>query len=85
MKQKLITEYFTKSRIFKKSYNNINSYNNVQKKIKSKYKINNCYNDNNIIRGYNEITDSWHCMECGIDMGSCNPRQLCGKTYCPYS
>jgi hypothetical protein len=23
------------------------------------------------------------CMICGIDMGSCNPRQLCCKTYCP--
>lgn len=35
-----------------------------------------------IVYGYNEETDSWHCMECGEDMGSCNPRQLCGKTYC---
>ena len=22
------------------------------------------------------------CTDCGVDMGSCNPRQLCGKTYC---
>ena len=22
------------------------------------------------------------CMECDIDMGECNPRQLCGKTVC---
>lgn len=22
------------------------------------------------------------CLECGIDMGECNPRQLCGKLYC---
>ena len=22
------------------------------------------------------------CTECGIDMGPCNPRQLCGKTRC---
>ena len=22
------------------------------------------------------------CMQCGINMGDCNPRQLCGKTYC---
>lgn len=22
------------------------------------------------------------CMECGVDMGECNPRQLCRKTYC---
>ena len=23
------------------------------------------------------------CISCGIDMGSCNPRQYCRKTYCP--
>ena len=22
------------------------------------------------------------CMECNVDMGECNPRQLCGKTKC---
>ena len=22
------------------------------------------------------------CLECGVDMGRSNPRQLCGKTYC---
>ena len=22
------------------------------------------------------------CIECGVDMGLENPRQLCGKTYC---
>ena len=22
------------------------------------------------------------CLECDVDMGECNPRQLCGKTYC---
>lgn len=22
------------------------------------------------------------CLECNVDMGECNPRQLCGKTYC---
>lgn len=22
------------------------------------------------------------CITCKIDMGDCNPRQLCGKTYC---
>jgi hypothetical protein len=24
------------------------------------------------------------CVECGIDMGECNPRQYCAKTYCMY-
>jgi len=23
------------------------------------------------------------CLGCGIDMGECNPRQYCCKTYCP--
>jgi hypothetical protein len=22
------------------------------------------------------------CVECGVDLGSCNPRQLCGKIRC---
>lgn len=22
------------------------------------------------------------CIECGIEMGECNPRQYCGKTHC---
>ena len=34
------------------------------------------------IYGYNSITGSWHCLQCGIDMGKHNPRQLCGKIYC---
>lgn len=25
------------------------------------------------------------CLECGIDMGPQNPRQLCGKSFCRYS
>jgi hypothetical protein len=24
------------------------------------------------------------CVICGVDMGDCNPRQFCRKTYCPY-
>lgn len=24
------------------------------------------------------------CIECGIDMGECNPRQYCGKFQCDY-
>jgi hypothetical protein len=23
------------------------------------------------------------CLGCGVDMGDCNPRQYCKKTYCP--
>jgi hypothetical protein len=28
--------------------------------------------------------DKNRCLECGVNMGDCNPRQLCRKTYCPY-
>lgn len=36
------------------------------------------------ITGYNPKTDSWHCLQCGVDMGPQNPRQLCGKWRCYY-
>ena len=26
--------------------------------------------------------ETWLCVECGCDMGSCNPRQYCGKHTC---
>jgi hypothetical protein len=26
--------------------------------------------------------ESNYCIECGVDMGPMNPRQLCGKWYC---
>jgi len=69
MKQKLITDYYTCS---KKNKLNIEFDNNIF--------------DNNIfdkkIYGYNLITNSFHCLSCGIDMGIENPRQLCNKTWC---
>lgn len=34
------------------------------------------------VYGYNEETEEWHCLECGISMGKHNPRQLCGKYCC---
>ncbi len=34
------------------------------------------------VYGYNSATDSWHCTECGVDMGPHNPRQVCGKWRC---
>lgn len=32
--------------------------------------------------GYNAATGSWHCTQCGENMGPGNPRQLCRKSYC---
>ena len=34
------------------------------------------------VYGYNTTTHSWHCTECGVDMGPNNPRQVCGKWHC---
>ena len=42
-------------------------------------------NNENLIKGYNIKTKSWHCLECGIDMGQNNSRQLCGKSRCIFS
>lgn len=28
--------------------------------------------------------DTNYCTICGIDLGECNPRQYCEKTFCPY-
>jgi hypothetical protein len=40
----------------------------------------------NEIKDINYIKDDYIiknlCVECGVDMGYCNPRQYCGKTYC---
>lgn len=30
------------------------------------------------------VQEKNRCTQCGIDMGLCNPRQLCGKLYCMY-
>lgn len=50
-----------------------------QKFITDFYKIK---KETNKIKGYNKKTNSWHCLECGCDMGKNNPRQYCGKTCC---
>ena len=41
----------------------------------------------NEIKEINQIKEDYYvmknlCVECGIDMGECNPRQYCGKTFC---
>ena len=38
-----------------------------------------------LVYGYNVETDDWHCTQCGVSMGRNNPRQLCCKSYCPFS
>ena len=34
------------------------------------------------IYGFDPLNNTWHCCECGVDMGSCTPRQMCGKYKC---
>lgn len=78
MKQKLITEYFKENKENKKrKISKITTSATITTSAISEKSV-----ASNIIKGYNQNTDSWHCIECGIDMGSCNPRQLCGKTFC---
>jgi len=71
MVQTLITDYY--NRIGDKVYH---------QSIKIEPTQTNNNTTNKIIRGYNKKTGSWHCTECGIDMGANNPRQLCRKIYC---
>ena len=66
--QTLITDYF-KKQILPDIDTNINTNEIVHKKNKKVY-------------GFNSETNSWHCLDCGDDMGPSNPRQLCGKYYC---
>jgi hypothetical protein len=35
-----------------------------------------------IVKEYENSEIKNLCIECGVDMGYCNPRQYCGKTYC---
>lgn len=45
-------------------------------------------NFENILINFRELIDNNkegminRCVECNIDMGRSNPRQLCGKTFC---
>ena len=43
-----------------------------------------CDNTNNDDFNYSYQDDEIKnlCLDCGVDMGPTNPRQLCGKTHC---
>ena len=51
---------------------NIQNIQNIQKEKDKDKKV----------YGYNSLTSNWHCLECGINMGPNNSRQLCGKYMC---
>ena len=51
--------------------------------------VNNSYTDINLLQEKLETLIKEcqsgcvnRCLECNVDMGECNPRQLCGKIYC---
>jgi len=76
MIQKLITDYFyliNKKQNKKRKTLIIDYYSKINTNLKISKKI---------IYGYNFKSDSWHCTNCGVDMGSSNSRQLCRKYYC---
>lgn len=77
--QSLITYYYEKKRKF--TYDNnlceMNCLNKTYEKNETNKK-----NKKEKIYGFNPETESWHCLQCGVDMGIQNPRQLCGKYFC---
>lgn len=62
-----------------------NQYKYYFENVKNVY-INDNVLINNLVKIHNNISTSSinRCLECGIDMGEHNPRQLCGKTHCSY-
>jgi hypothetical protein len=59
----------------------------IIEKIKLIYNENNNYDPsliNELIKN-NSIGFTYRCVECGRDLGSINPRQLCAKLYCDYN
>lgn len=87
MIQTLITDYYSFINNNKRILKYKQSQQKITKYFEKKRKFNNRTNgENNLkqnkIYGFNTETESWHCLECGIDMGYSNPRQLCKKFYC---
>lgn len=70
--QRLITDYLTPPSSNQNNQNNEDRGDNHEKKI----------------YGYDSITECWHCVICGENLGKSNSRQLCGKSFCynePYN
>ena len=80
MKQLLITEYFVPIKKISKRKIQLLMTNFLEIKNINKSMLE--QKNKPLVYGYNSETGSWHCLECGEDMGKTNPRQLCGKIYC---
>lgn len=66
------------------------TFEDILKEFLDKYEtLTDCYYDRpdltskitNLINSI-EKTQKNRCVLCNVDIGICNPRQLCGKTYC---
>lgn len=84
MSQQKITKYFkkkelTKEQLYKCFRENLYLYQDTLDEYLDIDRI--IYDLENSIKNNNEGMIN-RCTECNIDMGRCNPRQLCGKTYC---
>ena len=80
IKQKLITEYFHNYQNAKRVSNNQASggLSNSQ----TSGGLSNQNQKMDIDNNQNEMEFQWVCLECGVELGYQNPRQLCCKTYC---
>jgi hypothetical protein len=68
------------------STNNNNNIIDKQPIHQNENNNNNLNNNNDDMNNMNNMYNMYEiknlCVECGVDMGYCNPRQYCGKTYC---
>lgn len=86
MSQTLITDFVMRTRIIR-SPRIIKPKKRLRQTVITEYfnkneNENENKRENKKIKGYNYETGSWHCIECGVDMGEMNPRQYCGKWIC---
>ena len=50
--------------------------------VSNNLKINDSTNSDNFNYFYQDDEIKNLCLDCSVDMGPTNPRQLCGKTHC---
>ena len=77
-----------RSKITKKDDLNQKKIDTIVDKIRKEFfskKYNRPIDKNTLIYNKEETEPKNLCLECNIDMGINNPRQLCGKTKCLYS
>ena len=82
--KEFIKKFTEKRLVSKESWNDrlYNMLSDIQDKSNTYLNFDNIINDfrESLLRNREGLVN--RCLECGIDMGRCNPRQLCCKTYC---